>query len=888
MSPLHRLWNAVRRAQLDREVGQEVDAHLAMIEEEERSSTDFDAVARRRARVRFGSPLLYREKAVDAVSAPWLEAILKDAGFAVRRLLRNPMFTAASLATLALAIGANVAIFAVVDRVVLRPLPYPDSDRIITLEHGAPGRNIPSGINGMPLGLYYQYLDRAASLEHIALTRVGEMTLTGQAEPERVRVARSAVSLAAVLQIVPVRGRWFTEAESAPGADAVAVISHGLWTRRYGASGALVGSSVTLNGIPTTVVGIAPPWLAYPDSRIDVWTPYQLARSGDLDEFSDNGVARMRPGVTADAARDDLNRAIADLPAAYAGQAGALTVVNDLRLTSTAKTLKEATVGETASMLWILMGSVGVVLLVACANVANLFLVRAEARQREVAVRQALGAGRAGIARYFLSESVVLSLAGGAIGVPLAWAAVRILVAFGPASLPRSGEIAIGGTSVAAALVLSLAAALMLGLIPLLHGAPIAASLAASGRSHTSDAGRMRVRRLLMGGQVALALVLLIASGLLVRSFQRLRATDPGFDASSAITFRLALPPATYADRAAVVAAHQRIAERLADLPGVTSASATTLLPLSGVSGYTSPLFVAGRDVPPGTLPPSVVSRAVAGDFMTAMRMRLVRGRGIERSDIHRGNAVAVVNDAVARQFFPGEDPVGQRVRVPPLATETWLTIVGVVANSATRTLAERAPVPTVYIPLLAARVGPPVDAMTYVVRTASPPGAALPAIRGAIRDVDPGLALANVRTLEEILREASATTSFVMVLLAVAAAGAVLLGSIGVYAVMSYVVSQRRPEIGVRLALGAAPSSVSAMIRRQGAGVVLAGLGFGLAATLAGARIVESQLYGIGPRDPLVIAVMTLVLLAVSLVACWFPARRAARLTPLDALRVE
>lgn len=568
MSPFHRLWNVVRRARLDREVGDEVNAHLAMIEEEERDAAGSDAAAQRRARARFGSPLLYREQAVDALTGPGLEAVAREAGFALRRLTRNPVFTVASVATLALAIGANVAIFAVVDGVVLRPLPYPDSDRIVVLEHGAPGRNIPRGINSMPLGLYYQYLDRAATLEVIALTRVGDMTITDHAEPEQVRVALSTISLAAVLRLSPVRGRWFTEEEGAPGAPAVALMSHSMWTRRYGADEAIVGRAVTLDGVPTIIVGVGPSSLAYPDSRIDFWTPYQLTRSSDLDTFNDAGVARMRTGVTIDAARSDLNSAIADLPNAYSDKPGAINVVNDLKLTSTAMTLKDATVGNTARTLWIVLASMSVVLLVACANVANLFLVRAETRQREVAVRQALGAGRAGVARYFLSESVVISLAGGAVGVPLAWITVRLLVALGPASLPRSAELGIGWTAVAVAFGLALATALVLAILPLLYGAPIAAALAAGGRNHTSDRGRLRIRRGLMAGQVALALVLLIASGLLVRTFQRIRAIDPGFEAASALTFRLALPPSTYPERAAMAAVHHRLVERLTDLPG--------------------------------------------------------------------------------------------------------------------------------------------------------------------------------------------------------------------------------------------------------------------------------------------------------------------------------
>jgi predicted permease len=593
-----------------------------------------------------------------------------------------------------------------------------------------------------------------------------------------------------------------------------------------------------------------------------------------------------------------MNGLIADLPQAFPGDPFALANGASIGLISTTRTLKEAIVGGVARALWILLASVGLVLLVACANVANLFLVRSDARQREVAVRRALGAGRLGIARYFLTESVLLSIAGGAVGVGLAAGAVRLLVRFGPATLPRLNEVRLDLVDVAFTLVLSLLAALAFGAIPLWRGAPLAASLHENGRGNTANRSRHQARRLLMSGQVALALVLLVSSGLMLRSFQKMRAVDPGFDPTSTLSFSIGLPDRDYKDRAAAVAAHQAVIERLSALPGVTIASAGTCLPLTvGGSCFGNTLRVEGRTYPPGTVPTAAVMRAVAGGYFDAMGMRLIRGRLLDRGDVDRREPSVVVDQAFADQFFPNQDPINQRVASSRPGELTWLTIVGIVGSTSLRTLGEATPTPQLFMPMsiaggpgipLSALVGPDIALMSFVVRSVTPPSGLLPAVRKAVDSVDPKLALAQVRTLQDIVDGASAQMAFTMVLLAIAAGVALLLGVIGIYGVMSYIVSQRTGEIGVRLALGAAPHSVAAMIVRQGGLAALAGVAIGLAAAFAGSRLIASLLYGVSPRDPGVFAATTLVLLVVALVACWLPARRAARLSPLEALRTE
>jgi putative ABC transport system permease protein len=901
MSRLRRLWNVVRRPRLDDELRQEIETHLALIEDDERAQGSSAQQARHLARARFGNPFSHRERALDAVMATGFESACKEMVFAARRLVRSPAFTLAAALTLALAIGANVSIFAVVQRFVLNPLPYPDSDRVLQLDHGAHRLNLPSGM-GMTRGLFYQYAERARTLAGVAIYATDSVTLTGDGDPQQIRVTRATATLAPVLRVWPTLGRWFREEEGVLGARRVAVLSHGLWIRRYGSDPGIVGRSVILGGLPTEVVGVMPAGYAFPDSQVDVWIPEQMTRLMGFGIWSYRGVARLRDGVTAEDARVELNRLIADLPRAYPGDPLALGNTEDIKLFSAAATLKEATIGNVARTLWILLASVGLVLLIACTNVANLFLVRSEARQREVATRRALGAGRLGIARYFLAESVLLSMAGGAIGLALAWGAVHVLVAAGPTTLPRLGEVRLDGVAVAYTCAVSLLAALAFGAIPLWRGASLAVSLHESGRSNTASRGRHRTRQLLMGGQVALALLLLVASGLMVRSFQKLRAVDPGFDARSALTFTVGLPGREYPTRAAAVAAHQAILDRLSALPGATAVSASTCLPLAGGGCLGNTVRVQGRAIPPGTVPPLAVFSAVASGYFEDMGIRLIRGRSIDRGDIERREPVVVVDEVFAERMFPNQNPIGEHVasnRPPATLTEeaslTWLTIVGVVSRTPTRILADPNPTAQVYMPMSIAGgpdvpasslVGPDIAVMTYVVRSALPPAALTPSVRRAIDTVDPKLAIARVRTLQNILDDASGQMAFTMALIAIAASVAVMLGVIGIYGVMSYIVTQRTGEIGVRLALGAEPGGVAAMIVRQGAYVALSGVMVGLVIAFTGSRLIESLLYGVSPRDPGVFVATPCMLLGVALVACWLPARRAARLNPLEALR--
>jgi len=830
-----------------------------------------------------------------------MDAIRQEILHAARRLVRAPLFTLTAILTLALAIGANASIFAVVQSVLLNPLPYPESNRLIELDHGSERLRFPAGM-GLTQGLYFQYAARSRTLETLAIYRTFDMTLTGDGDPERIRLARASTSLASVLRVAPAAGRWFTSEEGRPGASPVAVLSHGLWARRYGSDARIVGRMLTVGGVSTQVIGVMPASFAFPDPRVDMWIAEPLAREMGFGLWGYKGVARLRNGVSLDGARAELNGLIGDVVNAFPGDLHAIGNV-ETGLVFTGRTLIDATVGGVARALWFLLASVGVVMLVASANVANLFLVRSDARQREIAVRRALGASRLGIVRYFLSESALLSLAGGVLGLAVAAGAVGLLVAHGPATLPRLHEIRLGAMTLAFALALSTIAALSFGAIPLWRGAELATSLHEIGRGTTASRSRHRMRHVLMAGQVALALVLLVSSGLMVRSFQKLRALDPGFDARSALTFVIGLPERDYRTREAAVAAHRAMLDRLASLPGVAAASASTCLPLAG-GCFGNTLRIEGRTYSNVAPPPIASFVAVAGGYFEAMGMRIVRGRGIDKGDVERNEPVVVVSESMAKRYFANQDPIGQHVasnRAPARPgrqpTLTWLTIVGIVSNTPTRALEETDAIPQVFMPMsiaggpgipAIALIGPDTSVMGYVVRSATPPAALLPSVRGAIDGVDRDVAIAQVRTLEETLDRASAQMAFTMVLLAIAASVTLALGVIGIYGVMSYVVSQRTGEIGIRMALGAEPRSVGAMIVRQGATVALGGAVVGLGVALAGGRAIESLLYGVGPRDPGVIATTTLILMSVALFACWIPARRAARLSPLDALRTD
>jgi predicted permease len=828
-----------------------------------------------------------------------MEPFVQELRQAARRLWRSPAFTLATILTLALAIGANGAIFAVVQRVVINPLPYPESDRLIAFDHAISKLRV-SG-TGTPAGLYLHYLDRSKTLEAGALYSAADQTVTGPGGPERIRVARATPSLGSVLQVRPLAGRWFTGEEGQRGAPAVAVLSHGLWMRRYGGNPGIIGRSIVIGGTAMDIVGVMPASFAFPDPRTEAWTVLQLSRADGFGLFDHTGIGRMRAGVTVEAVRTELDGLIADVPRVYADDPRAKGNVN-MGLTFSGRPLKDVTLGTVTRTLWILLAAVGVVLLVACANVANLFLVRSEIRRREVAVRRALGAGRSALARLFLSESLLLSAGGGALALLIAWSALRLLVRLGPSRLPRLHETQMDATVIAYLVLLVAITTTVFAVVPLWQTEAAGNALQEQGRGNTATRQRHHVRHVLLGVEVALSLTLLVASGLTVRSFQRLRAVDPGFNPSSAATFSIGLPDREYPTIDAALAAHQTVIDRVSALPGVAAVAGTTCLPLSG-GCFGNSVAVEGQDYPPDATRPVAVFRAITGGYLETAGTRLIRGRTIDRGDVDRREPVAVISETLAARAFGTQDPIGRRIasnQPPPRPGAPqplrWLMVVGIVADTPIQTVTEP-PIGHLYMPLSLARgadepasrrIDPSATVLSYLVRTSTPPLDLVPAIRDAVQSFDGNLALAQVMSLQQLLDRASAQMAFTMVLLAIAAAVSLLLGVVGIYGVMAYIVSQRTSEIGVRLALGAEPGRIAGQIVRQGALVTLAGIMVGWGVALAGGRLIASVLYGVSPRDPVVFGVTATVLLAVALLACWVPARRAARLNPVNALRAD
>jgi putative ABC transport system permease protein len=840
-----------------------------------------------------------RQREYNQFKAGPMDTLGQELHQAARRLLRSPAFTAASVLTLALAIGANTAIFAVVERVVWNPLPYPDSDRIIELDHGSVTLRVAAGMANSP-GLYFLYRDRSQSLESAALFTSVNRTITGRGDPERIVVTQATPSLESVLRVRPALGRWFTEAEGEPGGAVVVVLSHGLWTRRFGRDAAVLGQTLILDGRPVEIVGVMPPGFAFPSARVEAWMPEQVSVKLGFGLFGHEGVARLREGVSLETARAELQGLIAGMAEAYPDDPRAAGNVST-KLTFTGRTLKDRTLGGIGRALAILLAAVGVVLLVACANVANLFLVRSELRQREVAIRRALGAGRIGLARYFLTESSLLALAGGVVGLFIAWGGLQMLVRSGPSSLPRMHEIQLQPIAIGYVAMLALMAAAAFGAIPLWRGTG-AAALHESGRANTATRHRHGVRHLLLGSQVAMSLILLVASALMVRSALNLRRIDPGFNPDSTLTFSIGLQEIKHPTVEGAVMAHQEVIERVASLPGVVSASATTCLPLSmGCNGNT--LRVEGETYPAGTLPPLALYRAVADRYFETMGMRILRGRSIDRADVDRQEPVAVISQSLAKSAFKGQDPIGRRVasnqpprgKLPPQLI--WLTVVGVVTDHPMQALNEPTAMPYLFMPLSLgrapgttneSRIAPGIGTLHYAVRTSVTPEGLVPMVRQSVKTIDPNLPVFNVSTLQQLVDRSSSQMTFTMVLLAIAAIVSLVLGVIGIYGVTSYIVSQRTGEIGVRLALGAAPRGITRQIVKQGGLVALAGIVVGLGTAAAGSRLIASVLYGVSPRDPAIFAAMSVLLLLVALLACWIPARRAAQLSPTIALRTE
>jgi predicted permease len=823
-----------------------------------------------------------------------MKEFLAEIRYSIRGLAGARQYAVAAVLTLALAVAANTVVFTVLNSVLLQPLPYGESDRLVILNQTAPGLGYERF--GISPGLYHQYREAATLFEESGLFSEQTVNLTGEdAAAERVGALASTHTLFSALGSQPALGRGFTAAEDAPGGPEAVILSHALWQRRYGGDASVIGRTIVVNGNEREVVGVMPESFAFPDEDVALYLPLAMdLATSSPGQFGFNAIARVTPGTTVEQVRLQLNDLIARLPEFYPDAAEFHAFNEQGRLASLAEPLKAAIVGDLQRPLWLLLGTAALVLLIACANVTNLFLVRAEARQRDIAVRSALGAGRLRLTRQFLAESVTLAVAAGVVGVVLGAAGVAGLVRSAPPNLPRLSQIGLDPFVIAYAAGLTGVIAMLLAFVPAIRltSPSILALVSRSGTRTTVGRDRLRARQALVVVQTALALVLLAGSGLMLRSFAELRALDPGFDPEGVLTFRITLPATTYPDAQSVAFLHDRLLERLRALPGVESAGGARDVPLANSASGTA-FAIEDHPAGPGELPPMLWYTYVSEDFFDAMGIAVVAGEvtGASSNEINR--RAVVVDRIVADRFWPGQDPIGRRLGSTS-PSPLWYTVVGVVEDVRARRLQDE-PEGMVYFPLLA-DVPPPDSAnprpasarsMTYTLRGPRPEALAT-AVRSAVGEIDPNLPIAAISTMESIIARSMVQTSFTMLALVIAAALALFLGAIGLYGVISYLVTQRTREIGLRMALGAEAGTVRRMVAWQGFRLAIVGLVVGVIAAAILTRLLGSLLYGTSPNDPLTFASVTALLGGVAFLASWLPALRASRLDPARTLQAE
>jgi predicted permease len=762
--------------------------------------------------------------------------------------------------------------------------------------HDAPGINIPgvAQVNCSP-SMYFTYLDENRAFASLGLWQTGTATITGIGEPEQVPAVRVTDATIRTLGATPALGRGFTREDDTPGTPETVILAHGYWQRRFGGDPGIVGRGITVDARPREIIGVLPEGFRLSNAQADLFVPLRFDRSNlMLGNFSFQGVARLKPEVTLDQANSDVRRMIGIWLKAWPVPPGFdAGIFENARFGPALHPLKQDVVGDVGGVLWVLMGTIGIVLLIACANVANLLLVRAEARQQELAIRAALGAGWARLAKELLLESLTLGVLGGVLGVGVAYAALRLLVWIRPASLPRLDEITIDPAVFAFALMASLASGLLFGMLPVLkHAGPdISKALRGGGRTASHGKERHRARNTLVVIQVALALMLLVGSGLMVRTFQALRRVEPGFTAPDHIqTVRLMIPEGQVREPERVTRMQQDILDRIGVLPGVSGVSFSSAAPLEPFNSN-DVVFVEGKAYAEGQIPPIRRFKFVAPGFFDSVGTRLVAGRDLTWTDLYDYRPVVVISENLARELW--SDPsaaLGKRVRESP--ANPWREVIGVVANVHDDGV-DKPPPSTLYLPALLKNIWGNATqsqrAATFTVRTPRAGSEALLSeVRKAVWAANPNLPLARVRTLAELYDGSMARTSFTLVMLGIAAGMALILGIIGIYGVISYGVAQRKREIGIRMALGSQPVDVTRLFVRDGLVLAAVGILAGLAVALALSRVMSSLLFGTSALDATTYAAMSLVMAGAAALASYLPARRAAAMDPSVALRAE
>jgi predicted permease len=812
----------------------------------------------------------------------------------LRRLLRTPGFTAITVLTLALGTGANTAVFSVIEGVLLKPLPYPQPDALVGLWHAAPGIHLDE-VNMAPF-LYFTYREQNRSFQDVGLWDSDSNSVTGRGQPEQTPSLDVTDGTLPMLGVRPAVGRLFSAKDCDTASPETVILTWGYWQSHFGGEASALGQRMTIGGKPHEIIGVLPQSFRFLDFKPQFVLPFRFDRAHvTLGQFSFNGLARLKPGVSMAQANADVGRLIPIAIAGYPAPPGySAKMFDEVRLRPMLRPLLRDVTGNAGDTLWVLMGTIGIVLLIACANVANLLLVRAGGRQQELAVRAALGAGWGEIARELMLESFTLAVLGGAVGIGLAYGGLRLLVWMAPSNLPRLGDIAIDGTALLFTLVISLAAGALFGLIPVVKyaGPHLASGLRGAGRGSSQSRERHRARNILVAAQVALATMLLIAAGLTIRTFQALRNVRPGFTPEHVQTLRIYIPHAQISDPLTAARQMQDIVNRTASIPGVTAAGLTSNIPLDG-SGWHDALFAQDKTYKESTLPPIRRFVFATPGLFEAMGNTIVAGRAFTWSDIVENRPVAMVSENIAREWWQSPAAaLGKRIR--HTTADAWREVIGVIGDERADGLDQPAS-SSVYWPVFMKDFDQPSEppflmrGVAVMMRTPRAGTAdLLEEVRRAIWSVNSNLPLANVRTMQEIYAKSMARTSFTLVMLGIAGCMALALGMTGIYGVISYSVGQRTREIGIRMAMGAQQSALTGMFLRHGLMLSAIGAACGLIGAAALTRVMQPLLFGVKPLDPVTYALTPMALVGAALLASYLPALKAALVDPLEALRAE
>jgi len=897
---LVRLLGMVHRGRREREFAEELESHLAFHIEDNLRAGLSPEEARRQALIKLGGVTWTQELHREQRGLPMLETLIQDLRFGVRMLRKNPGFTLIAVLTLALGIGATTAIFSVVNGVLLKPLPYPRSEELVAATFTADGLGIRD--MGMSAAHYFILREQSGTLQEIALYRSGlkgkggPLSVTGVGEPEPVVAFGVTDSVLSVLGATPLLGRSFTREDDMPGSAETVILTYGYWSHKFGGDRSVIGKSLEVDGVSRTIIGVLPQGFRFLDQAdLAMFLPLKLDREKSfLGAFSFGGMARLKPGVTPQQANADIARLLPVVDKSFSPAPGlSLKTIQDWRLAPNLQPLKQLVVGDVDKVLWVLLGGISLVLIIACANLANLLLVRAEARRQELTIRATLGASRGRLAAQLLSESLLLAIGGGLLGLGLAYAALQLLIAMAPQGLPRLNEIGMDGGVMLFALGASLLAGLLFGSVPVFKyaGAGLGLGLREGGRGMSESRERHRARNVLVVVQVSLALVLLVSSGLMIRTFRALASVNPGFTAPAEVqTFGIGIRDTQVKDPERAVRMEEEILRKLEALPGVTAVALSMSVPMDG-GGFSNLIFVKDGPTAPGKIPTCRFQFVAPGYFKT-LGVPLLTGRDYTWNEIYGQAPVIIVSEKFARAFWGDpSNALGKQIRANE--KDDWREVVGVVGNVHQSGVDKEVP-NSIYWPILRNNFngGTGVEAIRNVkfsLRSSRAGSEGLAnEIRQAVWAVASYLPLIEVNTLQDFYAKSIARTSFTLVMLAIAGGMALFIGLVGLYGVIAYSVSQRKREFGIRMALGADTREVLRLVIRQGMTVALVGIAIGLAGALGLTRFLSGLLYGVKPGDPLTLVVVSVLLVVVAFLASYLPARQATKIDPMIALRHE